>query len=98
MEDDGFGDLVADGEDGIEGGHRLLEDHGNFFAAHAAHVALLEGEEIAILEEDFTVEDSSRWLGDESENRKRGDGFAAAGFADEGDGLAGEDGEGDVAD
>src|SRR5882724_11891640 len=98
MEDDGLGDLVADGEDGIEGGHRLLEDHGDVFATNFPHVALFDGEEVAVGEEDFAVEDSAGGLRDEAEDGEGGDGFPAAGFADEGDGLAGEDGEGDVAD
>jgi hypothetical protein len=32
-----FHDLAADRVDGREGGHRLLEDHGNLIAAHAAN-------------------------------------------------------------
>ncbi len=30
---DGFGDLTSDGHDRVEGGHRLLEDHGDFAAS-----------------------------------------------------------------
>ena len=28
-----LGDLPADGQDRVEGGHRVLEDHGDFFTA-----------------------------------------------------------------
>ena len=38
VEADGFGDLRADGEDGIQGGHRVLEDVGDLFAPHVAQV------------------------------------------------------------
>ena len=36
-----FGDLVADGEDGVERRHRLLEDHRDAIAAHLLHRALV---------------------------------------------------------
>jgi len=38
MAGDRFGDLLADREDRIERGHRLLEDHGDLVAAHLAHL------------------------------------------------------------
>ena len=41
---DGFGDLVADGHDRIEGGHGFLKDHGDVAAAVAAHGGFGEGE------------------------------------------------------
>ena len=34
--------LVAAFVDGVERGHRLLEDHGDAFAAHLGHPALVE--------------------------------------------------------
>ena len=34
---DGFGDLVADAHDRIEGGHGLLKNHGDLRAAEEAH-------------------------------------------------------------
>ena len=42
--------LVADGEHGIERGHRLLEHHGDARAAHPAHGLGVHGEEILALE------------------------------------------------
>ena len=57
MEADGFDDLLADGEDGIEGGHRLLEDHGDVAAADRLHLFFGELEEVAALEEDLATED-----------------------------------------
>ena len=40
----GFGDLVADGQDRIERGHRLLEDHRDLVAADAAHLLVAQRE------------------------------------------------------
>ena len=37
-----FLDLIADGEDGIEGRHRLLEDEADLRTAHSLHGALVE--------------------------------------------------------
>ena len=39
---DRLGDLVADGVDRVEAGHRLLEHHGDVVAADAAHRLLVE--------------------------------------------------------
>ncbi len=44
VELDGFDDLIADGKDGVEAGHGLLEDHGDFVAADFAHLSLGEFE------------------------------------------------------
>ena len=45
-----LGDLVADGEHGIERCHRLLEDHGDLPAANAAHGIERRSEQIAAFE------------------------------------------------
>ena len=37
VQNDGFHDLVADGEHRIQRSHRLLENHGNIIAANFAH-------------------------------------------------------------
>ena len=50
--EEGFGDLVADAQDRVEGGHGLLEDHGDAAAAEAAHGRLGEGEEGLAVEGD----------------------------------------------
>jgi len=41
-----LGDLVADGEDRIERGHRLLEDHGDAVASDIAHLRLAERQQV----------------------------------------------------
>ena len=46
MEHDGFHHLGTRGEHGVQGGHGLLEDHGDLFTADAAHLAVCEIEQV----------------------------------------------------
>ena len=94
---DGFGDLGADGHDGVEGGHGLLEDHGDVAAAVAAHGWFGEGEEGIVPSKGDVAGDLGGW-GEEAEDGERGGGFAGAGLADEAEGFAGIDVEGDIVD
>ena len=41
-----FGHLLADGEHGVQRGHRLLEDHADLIAANLAHQIAAAGREI----------------------------------------------------
>ena len=50
VEEQDFADLLLDGVQRIKRGHRLLEHDGNVVAAHAAHVALGERQQIAAFE------------------------------------------------
>ena len=52
VEEDGLDDLAADGENGVEGGHGFLEDHGDLAAADGLHVVFGELEEVLALEKD----------------------------------------------
>ena len=45
-----LGDLQSDGQDRIERGHRLLEDHRDVAAADLAHLLVGEVEQIAAFE------------------------------------------------
>ena len=96
MDTERFGDLAADGHDGIEGGHGFLEDHGEVFAAVAAHGVVREGEQV-FAHKPYGSSDL-RGGGKEAEEGERGGGFAGAGLADQAEGLAGVDLKGDVAD
>src|SRR6266576_5950710 len=99
MNDGGFGDLIPDGEDGVQGGHRLLKDHGDLVAAYGAQLRRREGQQIAALELDQAAgENVAGGLGDEAENRERGDGLTAPRFADDAQRLAGIEVERDVVD
>ena len=92
-----FGQLHADAEHRIERGHRFLEDHGDLATAHPGDLVLVEVEQIATLEADAPAGDPAR-VRDEAQNRERAHRFAAAGFADQGDRLAGIDRIGDPVD
>src|ERR1700682_386016 len=90
-------DLAADGQHRIQARHRLLKDHLNVVAADGAHLALGELQQILSLEADG-ARDLARRLGDEPHQRHRGDRLAAAGFTNNGQGLAFVDMEGDAVD
>lgn len=95
---DGFGDLRANAENGIEGGHGLLKDHGDAAAANGAPGGFAA---IGEMEGSGIGEMQGSGAGDASAERKKtheGEGehgLAAAGFADEAEGFAGSDFEGD---
>jgi len=54
---DGFGDLISDAHDWVEGSHGLLKDHGDARASELAHGIVGELEQVArgavFGEEDF---------------------------------------------
>ncbi len=67
VEDDRLHDLRADGEDRVERGHRLLEDHADVAAANRLHLALGQADEVAPRNEMRPVsmlafDDSSRMI------------------------------------
>ena len=91
----GFGDLASDGQHRVQGGHRLLEHHADFAAAHLAHLLLGQGHQVASAEQDGALGDASGRVGDQSQDGQGADGFARAAFADDGHGFARVDGVGD---
>jgi len=94
--EEGFGDLGADAHDRVEGGHGLLEDHGDGLAAEGTDPGFGEGEDGLAVEEDLAG-DAGGW-GEKTQEGERGGGFSGAGFADQAEGLAGSEGEGDGVD
>jgi len=93
---DGFGDLFANGHDRVEGGHGLLKNHGDVAAAFLAHGFVGQGEKVDAVEANGSF---NAGVGvEETEDSKRGNGFAGAGFADEAEDFAGRDGETEVGD
>ena len=78
-----LGDLAADGEDGVEGGHGLLEDHGDAVAADTADLFLVGLEQVLALEEDLAADDLPGWVGDQSQYGEGADGLAAAALPDQ---------------
>ena len=79
-----FGHLVADTHHGIERGHRILKDHGDFLPAYFPDVGLGKREQITAVEPDFSTRDPSRRRRDQAQDGKNAHGFARAAFADYG--------------
>jgi hypothetical protein len=99
MEAEGFGDLEADGKDGVEGGGGFLKDVGEFSSSSLAEGGVGAGEQIgAILPEDLTAEVAGGGGWSKSGECEGGGGFAGTTFSDDGDGFSWLDGEGKVLD
>ena len=81
VQEDGLHQLVADGVDGVEARHRLLEDHGDLPAADGEHVVLGERADVAALEVDAATVEAARRPRDELHGAHRGHALAAAGLA-----------------
>ena len=90
-----LGDLVAYSHDGIESGHRFLEDHGDARAAQLAHGVWEKRGEIAgravFREED--VAGNARLRRKQTHDGERCDRFARPRFADQAENLTRGDGE-----
>ena len=87
-----LGDRGADTDARVEARERILEDHLDV-AAHVAHPALVEREDVVAVEQD-----RARVRLDQAQDRAAGRRLAAAGFADQRQRLAGLQAEGDVLD
>jgi hypothetical protein len=90
---DRFGDLVAGGEDRIQGGHRLLEDHGHVRAAHTAHFALAGSDQVdhgtvAPPQGHAALGDAPAAVLHQTHERQGRHRFARTRFAHDGQGLA----------
>ena len=103
MQPDGFADLLADGEHRIERRHRLLKDHRDPPAAHAAHFAFGQFREHlrrlagrAVQRDPAAGEPAGS--GDQPDDAHGGDAFARARFADQPQRLAAADRQRDVVD
>ena len=73
-----FFDLQSDGQDRVERGHRLLEDHRNVAAANGAHVIVAEIEQVAAVEHDAALRNLAGQARQQPHDRQRGDGLARA--------------------
>jgi hypothetical protein len=91
-----FRELNPNTEQGVEGGHRLLEHHGDPAAPDLSNFFLADVPQVTLLEQDSAPGDPARWARHEAQDGKRAHGLAATGLADDGDGLAGHDGVGDA--
>ena len=87
VQSDGLGNLLTDGIDRVERGHRNLKDHGDLVAAQGSHFALIEIEQVATVEDDLAAGNTPRG-GDEPHQSERRCRLSAAGFPDEAESLA----------
>ncbi|EGJ74927.1 putative peptide transport system ATP-binding protein [Streptomyces sp. Tu6071] len=81
-------ELLADGEDGVERGERVLEDHRDLRAAHLAPPVLLHPQQVLALEEDLAGGDTAGRHVEDAHDRLGGDGLPRARLAEHGEGLA----------
>ena len=98
MQPHALADLTADPVQRIERRHRILEDHADARAADATHLGIGQRHQVASLEQDLAGQAEPPVIAVEAHDRARGDGLAAAGFADDAQHLAPGHGEGHVVD
>src|SRR5262249_13858670 len=80
---DRFSDLVTDRIHGVEGRHRLLEDHRDVVAAHVPQLVLVGLSQVTAVEQDPAARlDPARSV-DQPHDRERGHGLATPGLTDE---------------
>jgi len=94
----GFGDLAADGEHGIERGHRLLEHHADVAATDAAHFGLAQFAQVTPIEQDLARGNAARRVGDQAQDGKCAHRLARTALAHDRHGLAVLDGVGNAVD
>jgi len=92
----GFGNLEADGQDGIEARHRLLEDHRDLVAADMLHLEFRKRQKLSARQLD-AARNPAIGLPDEAHDRQRRDALAGAGLTDDGDRLVRANAEADIA-
>src|SRR6184192_3119166 len=90
-------DLPADGQHRVERGHRVLEDHRDLAAADPPQLPVAEREQVLAAEERGAAGHAAG-AREDAQQRERGDALAAARLADDAEGLADPDLEGDAVD
>ncbi len=83
-----LGDLAADGEHRVEGGHGVLKDHGDLFAADLADAFLAQLEQIAAHKDRLAGGDLARRFRDEPQEGHDAHALAATALAYNREGLA----------
>ena len=95
---DRLDDLLADGVDRIERGHRLLEDHRHLAAAQPAALVGRKPQHVAIAEQHRLGLDLARRARHQAHHRERRHALAAAGLADKADRASAGNAEADAVD
>ena len=88
MENQRFLDLLTNCLNGVQRGHGILENHGDFITTDRLHVFLLNGENILSLKGDRTGSDLAGALGEQTQERQSGGSLASTSLADDADCLA----------
>ena len=83
----GLRHLVADGEERVQRGHGVLQDHGDPLAADVTHLAVGLLQEVLALEEDLAAHDARRRR-EQAQEGQGERGLARAGLADDPEGLS----------
>ena len=94
---DRLGDLPADRVDRVQRRHRVLEDHRDLLAAHAAHLALRQRHQVAAAVVDRALEERVA-LRHQPHHAHHRDALARAGLADDPEHLVGPERERDAVD
>ena len=96
MQPDNLDNLLANGINGIQAGHRLLKNHRDTVSANGAYSLVGQFKEISTIEIYLARDDFAGRVGYKTHNGQRGNAFAAAAFTDEGKRLTLFDREADV--
>jgi hypothetical protein len=91
-----FHELVADGIDRVEGGHRLLKDHGYSVAANPPDFFCREVQEVAALEVNGSLTAGVAALLEKAQDGHGGYRFTGTGFPHQGHGFTFFQGEGNI--
>src|SRR6266481_1349814 len=83
-----FGKLALDRENRVEGGHRLLIDHGNLLAADAPDLGTGQLEQVLTIEDDFPAHGFAGRVRDETHDGQSADTLAAAALSHEAQGFS----------
>ena len=97
VQQQGLRHLPVDRVQRVQRRHRFLEDHGDAVAADLPQDGLRRTDHLGAGEPDAALRVGGDRVGKQLQDRERGDGLAGAALADERDGLAPGDVEGDAA-
>ena len=86
-----LGQLPADGEHRVEGGHRLLEDHADLVAADVPDLVLVHLEDVFAFEENLAADDLAGRVRNKPEHREGADTLAATTLTHQSENLARHD-------
>jgi len=93
-----FVDLLLDGVQWVQRGHRLLEDHCDAVTANVPQGLFLEGQQVLSGVLDDAARVPCQGVGQQAQDRVGGHRLARAAFADQRDGFAAFDVEADIVD